>query len=172
MGCDMFDKKAISENFEYLDGVLYKNNKECGLISKSKNKKYIKVWFDGKLHYAHRIIFFMHHGYVPKYIDHADNNSLNNNIENLRVATQSDNMGNSIKKRTNTSGYKGVCYDKSSGKWIAQITRNYVHKNLGRFNTPEEAFDAYQIAAKENFGNFANVDTNQYNTRAELKAFN
>jgi len=53
-------------------------------------------------------------------IDHQDNNKLNNNVNNLRFATKSENAQNAKISKTNTSGIKGV--DKKGNKWRSQIT--------------------------------------------------
>jgi hypothetical protein len=54
--------------------------------------------------------------------------------------------------------FKGICFDKSRGKWISKICVNYKQMNLGRFSTAEEAALAYDIAAKEHFGEFARTN--------------
>lgn len=51
----------------------------------------------------------------------------------------------------NTTGYKGVCYDKKSGKYMAYIMLRYKQKTLGRFSTIEEAVKARQRAEEEFF---------------------
>jgi hypothetical protein len=96
---------------------------------------------------AHRLIFLWHHGFLPERIDHIDGCSLNNKIENLRAVTQSQNLQNTNKRKTNTSGYKGVSWSKQRKCWIASITVNHKCRNLGGFKTKELAYEAYQLAA-------------------------
>ena len=146
----MINQITVKELFDYCDGNLIK--KSTGKIVGTKTsatvpKQYIVVWLEGKLWYAHRLIFLWHHGYFPKLIDHIDQNSLNNKIENLREATKSQNSQNQNKKKSNTSGYKGVYWRKDVKKWSSQISVNYKCKNLGVFMTKEEAYEAYQEAA-------------------------
>ena len=105
--------------------------------------------------YVHHAIFLIHHGYLPKYIDHIDGDSLNNRIENLRAATQSQNMGNSRMKSNNTSGYKGVTFRKDTGKWQAAVMVNGKHISLGSHATKEEAHQAYIFGSQKHFGQFA-----------------
>ena len=93
---------------------------------------------------------------AKKYVDHINRKKTNNNISNLRWATNSENMMNIPKKSSNTSGYIGVYYDKSRNKYCAEITINYKKKHLGRYNTALEASEAYQAKAKEMFGEFYN----------------
>jgi hypothetical protein len=55
-------------------------------------------------------------------VDHINGNGLDNRRSNLRLATKSQNMQNMRLSRINTSGFKGVCWDKDRGKWRAHIT--------------------------------------------------
>jgi hypothetical protein len=57
--------------------------------------------------------------------------------------------------RNNTSGYKGVSWNKRKGKWRATITVNRKPLFLGYFGTPEEAAGAYDQAAIRHFGEYA-----------------
>jgi hypothetical protein len=91
-------------------------------------------------------------------IDHKDGNGLNNTKENLRVSSRSQNTQNGRLSKRNTSGYKGVHEEKSSGKWIAAIMANGIRKNLGRFDNRQEAAKMYDAAAKILHGNFAKTN--------------
>lgn len=88
--------------------------------------------------------------------DHIDNNGLNNRRDNLRLATRTQNAGNSRTWVSNTSGYKGVYYYKRSGKYAAHIKDGPKQRTIGYFDTPEDAHIAYLEAAKRYFGEFAN----------------
>lgn len=88
--------------------------------------------------------------------DHQDGNGLNNTRTNLRLATKAENMRNQRLSQANTSGYKGVSWDKYREKWRAYIMPNKKQRFLGHFDTPEEAHAAYCAAALELFGEFAN----------------
>jgi len=57
-------------------------------------------------------------------------------------------VNNLLTKRDNSRGEfpVGVCFDKASGKFVAKLAINGKQKNLGRFNTPEEAFQVYKLA--------------------------
>jgi hypothetical protein len=91
------------------------------------------------------------------HIDHINGNGLDNRKSNLRVVSRSQNMWNSRKPCTNSSGYKGVCMDKEKGKWVSHIKKHNKQMHLGYFNTPEEAYEAYCKAAKELHGDFHNL---------------
>ena len=118
--------------------------------------------------------FAQHHGYVMEhrlvmekhlgrylqpneFIDHKDRVVSNNQLENLRLCTLSQNQWNRLKQKNNTSGYKGVSWHKQGKKWRAIIQIYYKYINLGLFPTKEEAASAYNEAAKKYHGEFANV---------------
>mgnify|MGYP000574837211 CR=1 FL=1 len=119
-------------------------------------KGYLRVRINRKLYVVHRIIFLMHKGYYPALLDHIDGNTHNNKIENLRPASKSQNQHNSKTYKNNTTGYKGVSYNKQSKKFSATIALNYKPIWLGYHNTPEEADAVVRAAREELHGNFAN----------------
>ena len=88
-------------------------------------------------------------------VDHRNHNGLDNRKLNLRVCGRSNNLGNSVRPVNNTSGYKGVVWDKVNRKWRAQIGVNGKSHPLGRFSTKEEAACAYDEAALRQWGEFA-----------------
>jgi hypothetical protein len=93
-----------------------------------------------------------------KMIDHIDGNIFNNVKANLRHCTNSQNLCNRGNQKNNTSGAKGVVWDKSRGKWSARIKKNSVTVNLGRFVDKSEAIKAYNLAALKIHGEFARLN--------------
>jgi flagellar basal body rod protein FlgC len=87
--------------------------------------------------------------------DHINSNGLDNRRQNLRICTHAENLANRKKQISNTSGYKGVSWDKSCKKWAANISICGKYKKLGRFTDLVEAARAYDAAAKEVYGEFA-----------------
>lgn len=83
-------------------------------------------------------------------IDHIDGNKTNNNINNLRWCSPSQNSRNTKKQINVTSKYKGVYFVKSKNGWIAQIGINYKQIWLGRYKTEDEAGLAYNKYIEEN----------------------
>jgi len=88
--------------------------------------------------------------------DHIDRNPLNNQKANLRICTQSENIFNSPKKKSNKSGYVGVRLrnDIQTPKWEAYIMKNRIKHHLGLFNLIEEAVEARSQAEVLLFPNF------------------
>ena len=91
----------------------------------------------------------------PRYIDHIDGDPSNNRWINLRETTMSQNLANSKCRKDNTSGLKGVHWQKSANAWAAKIWVNGKQIYLGLYETKEDAHRAYIIAAHEHFGEFA-----------------
>lgn len=92
------------------------------------------------------------------YVDHIDGDKLNNNRRNLRWATTHENGRNAKMRSDNTSGYKGVSYHKSNGKWRSRINDCGKNRHLGYFDTAEEAAAAYRAAAICLHGEFARFE--------------
>ena len=94
--------------------------------------------------------------YDPKiFVDHKNGNGLDNTKENLRIATRNQNMRNLTRTRANnSSGYRGVSFEKQTGKWLAYIYVNGKQKKLGRHENVLDAALAFDVAAQELFGDF------------------
>ena len=92
---------------------------------------------------------------LKEIIDHIDRNGLNNQRNNLRDSTRSQNNANRGLNKNNTSGYKGVCWNKQKQKWHARIRVNYKYVQLGLFDNIKDAARAYNKAALKYFGEFA-----------------
>ena len=121
----------------------------CVNICKNGNFKQYKV---------HRLVI---NAFIPniekkRCIDHIDSNRLNNTISNLRWASYQENNRNSSLSSKNTSGVKGVCWNKDKKKRRAQIRLNNKSIHLGYFHTLEQAKIARQNKATELFGEFLN----------------
>jgi hypothetical protein len=137
------------------------------------NKFHWTLRCSNKKYYVHRCVYdkktkkgkdiSLHHSILkpPKgfVIDHIDNNGLNNQINNLRICTHSQNMMNRRMNITNKTGYKGVIIIKNlKRKFRAQIGLNGKRKRIGDYLTAEEAGRAYDVEAKKMFGEFANLN--------------
>ena len=91
-------------------------------------------------------------------VDHKDCDPMNNEISNLRIATNGQNSANAKLRCDNSSGFKGVSWFSKRQKFVAQISINGKNSVIGCFNNPTEAAEAYDNAAREAFGEFARTN--------------
>lgn len=94
----------------------------------------------------------------PRQVDHINMNKLDNRKANLRICSRSENQMNRNSPNLGANPYKGVTRARS-GRWLAQIHAEGKHYNLGTFDSPEEARQAYVRAAEELHGEFKNTGT-------------
>lgn len=102
----------------------------------------------------HRLIAATPDGFET---DHRDGDGLNNRSVNLRTATKAQNMHNMRIPARNSTGFKGVCFYKPTGKWRARIKANGVETHLGFFDAPELAAYAYAKASERLHGQYSNI---------------
>ena len=116
----------------------------------------------GKLEYLHRVVYERELGRKlepGEQVDHIDRNTVDNRIENLRLATHAQNCANVGKRKgTYSSEYKGVYWNKAKKKWQAQIKVNQKSIHLGYFDLECEAAMEYDWYAKKYFGEFARLN--------------
>lgn len=103
----------------------------------------------------HRLIMGLPLG-DKRQIDHVNGNRLDNTRTNLRLCNTKQNQANRGKNSNNTSGYKGVRWDRVRGMWIATIGVDGRDIKLGAFFTSDEARRAYADASKKYHGEFSN----------------
>lgn len=133
-----------------------KPGQTAGAVSTHSSKKYRRIMVDGKLYFAHRLAWLISYGQFPdRNIDHVDGNGLNNRLDNLRIATPSENCKNQRRRPDNTSGITGVSWYRAGQKWHARIAVNRRTIHLGYFSTKEEAVAARK-AAEVRYGFHAN----------------
>lgn len=159
----MLTAERARELFEYdpKTGILknrFKRNNngaDAGAVAGyQKANGYWEIGIDKKYYSVHRIIWLYMTGEMPKHhIDHIDMNPSNNKWENLREATRSQNGANRRAYKNNLSGFKGV--SKIGNRWYAEIQKNGIRYNLGRFDSPEQAHAAYCKAASKLHGEYA-----------------
>ena len=116
---------------------------------------YIVISLLGKLYAAHRIAWCLVYGDWPKsHLDHINRQRADNRLSNLREATNTENLQNMGLMSNNTSGYKGVSYQKHRRKWQCHISTGSKRVFLGLYTTAKEASLAYESAAKLHHGVF------------------
>lgn len=107
--------------------------------------------------YLHRFVYEFFNGAIPPglVVDHINKDGYDNRRSNLRLVTVGENALNKRLRSDNKSGYRGVSFDKRRNRWIAAISRDGQQKNLGLYDTARSAALAYNIAAEQLHGRFA-----------------
>ena len=98
-------KKQVAQNI--------KVGQEAGAMN---SNGYIQIRFKNSPYLAHRLAYYMYYGIHPleKLVDHIDGDKTNNKIDNLRLATNSQNGMNRVSLAiNNTSGATGVVWNKT-----------------------------------------------------------
>lgn len=141
------------EDFEYLNQwkwFAHKRGSGYYATRKEKNKQIS----------MHRQIMSVND--ISVLIDHRDRNSLNNQRNNLRTASRSQNNANTISRKNSYSKYLGVSLFRKTkagkGKWRASIGKDKKIYHLGYFKTEQQAAIAYNKKALELHGEFANLN--------------
>lgn len=159
----MVQKEDLEKLFSYEDGSIYGKfcesrrkasntrvvGKDLGTIVEGGYKQLVFTVNGVKCkELVHRVIWALHHNEWPELLDHIDRDPTNNRIGNLRVANKKINSINSGLFSNNTSGIKGVSWNKNSQKWTAQIKDNQKKIHLGSFSSFDEAIIA-RLKAEE-----------------------
>lgn len=148
------------------------NRVRAGAEIGNKNDRYEYVNILGIRYMLHRIAVELMTGkqVSPGFVvDHINQDTHDNRITNLRVIKEKDNARNKPKRRDNTSGVTGVCFDKWGHTWRAYIVDpNGKVIMLGRFKNPEDAIRARKDKEKEfnyhkNHG--INLSKNEYRSK-------
>jgi len=99
-------------------------------------------------------MFYMTGKWPEQFVDHINGDRDDNRWSNIREATRWINNVNKRPWRNKRySPLKGVTW--AHGKYIAQIKADFRNFYLGRFDTAEEAHEAYCAAARKYFGEYA-----------------
>lgn len=117
------------------------------------HKGYAHAAINGEVVSMHRLIT---NRPVDKHVDHANHDTLDNRLSNLRICTRTENRRNSNKAKNNTTGYKGVVM--AGKKFAAQIGYNGKKLYLGLYDTAQEASLAYDNKAAILHGDFAKLN--------------
>jgi hypothetical protein len=126
--------------------------KRAGGIDKTHG--YLKLQLVGNTIYGHHAAWAYVHGYWSESeIDHKNNEPSDNRIENLRVATSSQQKQNRRAGKFSKQLPKGVGWHTQRNKYRAYLGQ----KHLGLFDTVEEAKEAYDRAASAQYGEFAKI---------------
>ena len=170
------DRAQLHELFSYRDGQIFWRprpydtfatlgaaktwhkrwaGKRAGVLNAAG---YRYVSFSKQRYLEHRIIYAMHYAEVPDLLDHANHDSSDNRVENLRPASRVENGRNRVAKKRSTSRYLGVSWYTRDKMWSVQTKFGEKRMYLGRFESETDAAVAYDTFAKANYGEFAKLN--------------
>jgi G3E family GTPase len=157
-----FTKEQLQSLFTYADGNLYwrerKGRRLAGTLAGTASHHYHQICINYVLYRTHRLIWAYHYGPSEHIIDHANNNSFDNRVENLRECFHSQNSQNSRTSKLNTSGVKGVVWCKQKQKWRARIHADGKEFHVGFFDNIKKAEEIMLQKRARLHGVFARVD--------------
>ena len=153
--------EEFAKHFYVEDGVLYRltptRKQKVGTAVGHKNDEgYLKVLFNGRSVPVHRIIFLLTHGYCSEVVDHINGIKDDNRAENLRAATNAQNIKNSKLSVRNKTGVKGVHALKNGTGYQVYISIDSKRKRFGTFKDIELAELVAVEARAKYHGAFAN----------------
>ena len=115
---------------------------------------YVVICINRQKFRAGRLAFLYMKGRWPREVDHKDRVRANNAWLNLRECTRSENIAHS-ERATGESGLRGVKFDPKTSTWRSRIGFGGYREWLGPFDSKEEAYKAYLLAANSTHGEFA-----------------
>lgn len=115
--------------------------------------RYVRI--DGFDYLVHRLAVLYMTGEMPKgVVDHKNGDTIDNRWENLRDATQSQNMANMTVSPRDLP--RGIYHRPDRPHpFLAKITRDGEEHHIGYFDTVDEAMAAHIAKAVDLFGEFA-----------------
>jgi hypothetical protein len=161
---DLYEYLQKYVEYSPLDGALrwkakpWRSSIVVGKVTGSSDRDgYRRTMINKKIYRNARLVWFMHYGKWPEnLIDHVNGVRDDDRIENLRDATSQENSQNRRIKKNHATGYKGVSFHKRDKRFQATLEVNKKVKFLGYFDSAKEAHQAYCVASKNVFGEFAN----------------
>jgi len=134
------------EDYEYLNQFTWHTEK-------TKHSIYARGWVNSSMTSMHRLIMNINERHTL--VDHIDGYGLNNQRNNLRVATYSQNMANRKIIKPHSSAFLGVHWVEACKKWRAAIKKDGKQIPLGFFVNEKDAAKAYNEAAIKYHKEFA-----------------
>lgn len=153
----LFFKPRDLSHFKHLRGFKSWNTRFSGkeAFTRRNSEGYRVGGIQDATYRGHRVIWAMVYGYWPEEdIDHVNGLRDDNRLINLREASRTQNNMNSGLRSDNSSGYRGVYFNKQRNAWHARVHAHGKAKHIGFFSDASEAHKAYAEASKKQHGEF------------------
>lgn len=159
---NIITQNDVKSLFTYNTGELYwkispskrvKIGDKVGSLNKYTGYKHTKI--NKQYYYVHRLIYLYHHGFLPEEVDHIDTDKNNNNITNLRKSTHQQNNWNQPLRKTNTTGHKGVSFNKKRNKYECYCCVDGKRYKLGYFDNLSDAVNTVMKFRELQHGEYA-----------------
>jgi len=133
------EKFAIVDDvdFEYLNQWKWRTDN----TGYAKRKEWLPVEKKYRDLYMHRLINKTSFGFDT---DHINRNKLDNRKSNLRSVTKSRNQMNKGIQNNNTSGFKGIFFEKGKNKWRIRLSIDKNRISFGSYKDFQLAILAYK----------------------------
>ncbi|ENG0769479.1 HNH endonuclease [Salmonella enterica subsp. enterica] len=135
----------------YDDGEIFRTDTK-NRVGNLNTSGYFSFTYKGRTFLVHRLIYWLHTGDWPEFVDHKNGDHLDNRIENLREATKDENCRNVGVRANNTTGYAGVA--KRGNKYNIQIRIEGKKYEIYGYHSLEAAALARDILVKLFYGDF------------------
>lgn len=129
---------------------------------KENNSGYGCMYYNDNQIFIHRLVM----GLPLKYdeetkiiADHINGDRKDNRKTNLRIIVKENNPINCGIYKSNTSGHKGVQWNKRLSKWVACIQVDKKSKHLGVFENYDDAVFVREQAEEKYYGEYNRKDT-------------
>lgn len=130
---------------------------KIGQVAGTETKNgYRQLRYKNKCYLLHKLAFLYMTGSIPIEVDHIDTVKDNNKWNNLRGSTKAQNQHNVSLRVDNTSGIKGVCWNKKTKRWITylKVQGKVIHR--GCFINIEDAKSDIRLAREKYHVEFTN----------------
>lgn len=155
-------RQRPQQHFNTYKGFANWNRRYAGRVAGTVSQTGYRVVLINSTGYkVSRIVYALHYGVDPNalYVDHINENKLDDRPSNLRLATAAENRANVRRARAGSStGVRGVMPDKATGKFRAEIVVRGRKYYLGQFDSVDDASAAYNSTKTSMCGGFAPQD--------------
>lgn len=143
-------------SYDAQTGLFERNGQTVGILN---SNGYVQVRIHGKLYMAHRLAWlYVHNRWPENQIDHINRRKTDNRLINLREVTQSQNAQNAGAHKDNAAGTRGIYFDKSRNRWVAELCLNDKVVFKQRFKEKLDAINA-RAKAEEQFHPYRPCET-------------